>query len=99
MTFNNFTIDDIKALSIGVGVNEKGIEPLRLYPNPVVDGFQVNGIENTAVVNILDINGKLLSSKEVTNHAFISVNDLSKGIYVVKITTGQDSYTQKIIKK
>jgi len=38
---------------------------ISLYPNPVTDGFRVNGINGMSALRLSDINGKLILTKEI----------------------------------
>jgi pectate lyase len=72
---------------------------LTLYPNPVTDQLFLSSsdqkIKNVAIYNLT---GALVKSikNEVES---IDVSDLTSGNYLVKVTTNQGSFTQKIIKK
>ena len=72
---------------------------ISLYPNPVMNDFYVSGINGTALLNLFDINGKMLLNKEVTNNKLISVGTLPKGMYVVKLMTGEGTIERKMVKK
>jgi glycosidase len=70
-----------------------------LYPNPVNDSFAVT--INTKKIEIYNITGQLVKS---FNDKFIdeslSVSDLEKGIYLVKVTDHNDNIaTRKFIKE
>ena len=69
-----------------------------VYPNPVNDvlHFQSNEFSLIKAIKIYDLQGKLIL--EVKNNT-INVSNLSKGLYLVKILTGDREFTKKIIKE
>lgn len=85
-------------------INELEIEDLiGIYPNPVTNQIGII-FENvkTATLNICDIQGKIIYSKEIENeYTNIDVSDFSKGIYMIKIVDekGNILKTEKIVKE
>lgn len=74
-----------------VGVEELATETLTIYPNPANDYLKVN---REGELTIYDLSGKLVKSQTVEAGNSISVSDLNKGIYFVKV----GSSVQKIVK-
>ena len=73
--------------------------PLKIFPNPVNNELNIEGIGFTDI-EIYDDIGKLVFEKKISNavyHANIQLPELSKGLYAVKIKTLKSYYTQKII--
>lgn len=69
-----------------------------IYPNPVSDQLFVNGkTESIKTVQIVDMSGRLLYSEKnpFKNKNSISVQTLSKGVYILKL----DHKTYQFIKK
>ena len=94
-------LDDIQ-LWEGVdatAVNEKSLsQGVTLYPNPVDDKFQI--VSDAAVngIKIFNISGQLV--KKVTeNFDGVNVEELSSGLYIVKVDTELGSISQKMLKK
>lgn len=58
-----------------------------IYPNPVKDYLNIDSEEMISNIEILDIEGRLLISKENINNINYSTNldSLSKGVYILKI--------------
>jgi hypothetical protein len=70
---------------------------ISLYPNPVINAFQVTGIEGTSTITVFDLNGRLLLSKDVTANEPIAVSYLPNGIYLVSIKSNAATNTEKLI--
>ena len=75
------------------------ITALKYSPNPVIDDFQISGVEGVSTLLFTDLNGKVLLTKQVTGNETISVNSLPKGIYIVKIISSEGLIEGKLVKK
>jgi len=76
-----------------------GDSPLTFSPNPIKSSFTIRGIENMERIDILDINGKLLKSNQCKSSIkTIDISSLNKGVYFVKVISGNKSYVEKIVK-
>ncbi len=81
---------------------ENIVEEFVLYPNPFTDKFFVSNLKTNSVWMITNLSGKLLlegkSDKESKQK--ITVNSLSKGVYLIKIINPNGKvYFKKIVKK
>lgn len=77
-------------------------EVVSLYPNPVSDvlNLSIEGSETINAVEIIDLNGRQIFTKtfnDVSNTQ-INVNELSTGIYLINVTSGEKTVTKKFIK-
>ncbi|MFC4738602.1 PQQ-dependent sugar dehydrogenase [Flavobacterium ponti] len=75
-----------------------------LYPNPVKNSFTLLSSTSRIAkqIQIFDVSGKLLISKEVSQSASntIDVSSLSNGIYIVNVsTTDGNDFTSKLVKE
>ncbi len=71
---------------------------ISIYPNPADNILSISGLNGNTSYSIVDITGKLQSSGTITeNHVY--VGNLKSGIYVIKLTGGQGTYTSRFIKK
>ena len=90
-----------------VGINEENFERFKLFPNPVSNEFKLVGLSNYGEdysVQIFDLNGKLISSKEFNNQFLqqetIKLSDeIPNGMYVVTIFNSTFAQSIKIIKQ
>ncbi|MFT3993050.1 MAG: T9SS type A sorting domain-containing protein [Dysgonomonas sp.] len=69
---------------------------IRVYPNPVVDVLNIEGVDVQEII-VLGLNGRQIS--KVLNTNSISMQNLNSGIYLVKIKTSDREITYKVIKK
>jgi len=85
-TYNfNFTVK--------VGIEDLNAENVSIYPNPNNGQFYISGIED-AVVDIYSIAGKIIDENVSTN-GIINIEDMSNGIYFIKITTDKGIVTKR----
>ena len=57
----------------------------------------VTGITDNSVLQIIDLTGRVLSSRNASNH--ISTDGLTAGVYVLRLIDGENVRTQKIVVK
>ena len=69
------------------------------YPNPTKKHFQISGIEGKASVKLLDLNGKVLLTKQIAGNEYIQLNNIAPGMYILKIITSNATFERKLIKK
>lgn len=84
--------------SLSTGLKETQQASIVLYPNPTNSSFQLKGVVGAAKLDLFSIEGKLLITKEYSNDEIIPVNMLSKGIYVVRISTSDGIIEKKLVK-
>ena len=73
-----------------------------MYPNPASDVLTVQlptGTEK-AEVSVFDYTGRLVSSKTISsNDSTLDVQNISKGIYIIRVATNSKIGVQRFIKK
>ena len=67
-----------------------------MYPNPATDYVKVDG-EGVEAVEIYSLAGALVASEKYENT--VSVSNLAKGTYLVKVVTVNGVKVEKLIKK
>ncbi len=71
-------------------------EKITIFPNPASNYIVVSGINQTTNLEIFDILGKKILEKTIANQEQIATN-CSSGIYFVKLTSAEKSFTKKLI--
>lgn len=73
---------------------------LKLYPNPAKNQFFIDkkyfGKNPNATIYIYSMYGSLVSQQEISSNV-VNISNLSPGLYVVKMTAGNNIFTGKII--
>ncbi len=84
------------------GINDLTIENgLSVYPNPLTSGRWNLEIENNllgASLEIFDNTGRLIYQSEIRNQKSEIRLDFAKGVYLLKISSGKNIFTKKLIR-
>ena len=89
-------------LSVTLGISENKLLSFEMYPNPVSDvlNIQLPSGTDKAEVGVYDYTGRLVSSKTISsNDSTLDVQNISKGIYIIRVTTNSKIGVQRFIKK
>jgi hypothetical protein len=77
-----------------VGINLTEVERAKVFPNPVSDYIKISG--DFTKVSLFDVSGKKIVE---TTQRSIPVSHIASGIYLLKIESGTQVTTCKILKK
>lgn len=64
----------------------------------IYESIDLSGIDGIKKLEILNISGQMVSMYQNPS-SYISASDLKQGIYILKITTIEGSWTQKVVKR
>ena len=83
----------------GVGIEEIA-NTVTIYPIPVTNTLTIETSVAIERVEVMDVTGKVvISVKNTTTKATIDMNDLSNGVYLVKIHTEKGIISKKVMKQ
>ena len=74
----------------------------KIYPNPVVEDLTIEGDLRQKIVEVYNLEGRLLQSVNSENEQMtVPFNNYAAGAYLITVTdfSGKKLATQKIIKK
>jgi hypothetical protein len=74
---------------------------LNVFPNPVKDRLNIETDTPVKEIALIDLAGKIVlntSIKSVGNHYQIDLSPFAQGIYFLRLSDGNHTYTKKIIK-
>ncbi|WP_290865655.1 endonuclease [Flavobacterium sp.] len=99
-TSNRVAIDDLSwtCYSGSLGFKKFVQEDFTIYPNPSKGNFNINfdNSNRDYTIEIFSLLGQKVFEKENTRSSSVSVTNLQKGTYLVKITKDSKSITKKI---
>jgi subtilisin family serine protease len=75
---------------------------ITLFPNPAYDQITINGLPSNQKVNISiynTIGDKVIERGNVKGSAEIKINELNKGIYLIKIVSNYNTITKRFVKE
>lgn len=84
-----------------VGIHENTIRDLKIYPNPVSNNITISMEENykTITFELYSMDGKKLLEKQINSSESVSMEGLSKGLYIYNITADGKKQSGKIVKQ
>lgn len=84
-----------------VGVDVIGAAQFGIYPNPVANELNISNAATITKVEILSVNGNVISTEEYNQLKSIAINtsELASGMYFIRITTTSGQEMSKFIKK
>jgi hypothetical protein len=81
-----------------IGISETTTQSgIVLYPNPVEDILHIQSSTTIEQATIYDLSGRIVHQVQLTND--IPVQDLARGVYVIKIETQKGIEVRKIVKQ
>ena len=83
-------------------IGENTLEGVSVYPNPATTHISISlpaHMENVEAT-LFDAGGKLINTWDITSNTFdVSLNGLSKGMYVLEVQAGKEFGRYKVIKE
>ncbi len=94
---DNDTIDDGDTIVVALPTTIQ-YNSINIYPNPSGQIIFIDGLAHDGLVSVFDINGNvLIDRRSITN--FIDIQQLHKGIYILRIEDKNRVVIKKIIKQ
>ena len=87
--------------SLSIGNYNDSVElTYKIYPNPTSNFIYINNLEFNDLISIHNLVGQLVYSNKGNSHnKTIDLSELDSGIYLLKISNNNTSFTYRIIKK
>jgi hypothetical protein len=84
-----------------VGVKEADQKNISVRPNPTTDNFTVTLADNTSArVQLFNIVGQMVYNQTTSEATLnVNVNNLTSGVYMLKVTQNGKTYTSKVVVK
>ncbi len=99
---DNWTMEKVESITVGVKENEDNPAYFSIGPNPASDYvtlFFKNNNGDNKTVQIFDLTGKKIMERYVKgSKKTLNISNLSKGIYMVKVKTGNNIVTKRLMK-
>jgi len=81
-----------------IAIQKVDQQPFSLTCNKQKNGIEINGLENITSLRIFRLDGTEIAPGSASDFRFIDTKDLAKGVYVVRITTGEGGVvSEKIV--
>ena len=96
--FPQGTYTDLGSHSQTLNSTNFNINTIKLYPNPVLGNIITINSKNTYSFSIYNVLGKNIL-KGFSKNGIIDISVLKQGVYIVKLISGNQSTTKKLIKQ
>ena len=99
-TYSNGNALGVRLLMNGgwLSLNENHIDDIKLYPNPSNGIVNINSNHNDKYfVEIYDLLGNIIFKTTKQGDSIIDLSSFEKGIYVVKLSTEENSISKRIV--
>ncbi|MDH7447019.1 S8 family serine peptidase [Aquimarina sp. 2201CG14-23] len=94
-----YGIPNFKTILESLSVSDIVTEDFRVYPNPTKDKlFFDSPIEKSLKIRIFTAEGKMVKAETLENVNYISLSDLSTGLYLIELISDTSRHTLKISK-
>ena len=87
--------------AVSTGINEAGVQAVKVYPNPTDGLLHISAMPEAADLILYDLEGQKIAEQHVEIGAYteFNMNDLSSGIYMLKIKGEKLNENLKITKR
>lgn len=94
--YDGLAIRLVKNAPLSIGEWKKS--KVSIYPNPTNGLFNVKSENEITELSIIDITGKTVFIQKKTSTT-INIEHLDSGLYIIKVSTSEGVYSQKLIKE
>ncbi len=91
-----------KEAEAGIAIEMSAGNGFAMYPNPTTGKLSVEMLratESASQVQVFDFRGKLLSSETMGDRAELDLTEYSAGVYLIRVISGDEAFTQKVVKE
>lgn len=93
-----YSTPEYVTVSVGtVGIEEMDVNEFGIYPNPVNSTLYINGSNVDYSYEMFNSMGQKVANGNANGNTQISVNDLKKGVYFLRLTTGTQVRVEKVV--
>ncbi|WP_053977180.1 T9SS type A sorting domain-containing protein [Mangrovimonas xylaniphaga] len=88
--------DNLVVTTEALSIPKLSAEQVTIYPNPTASIIYIKGVTNITSSEIYNNLGQLVLSN---TEAEINVEDLTAGVYILKVTTDKGNFTRQFVKE
>ncbi len=90
----------VLAYNVSLGTDQAtAADRLQVYPNPAGETVTITGNAKINRVVIIAADGRKAAEKKINSERKLNIQELTRGVYLLQIFTGQGIQTVKLIKK
>ncbi len=80
-------------------IKKQNIRKALFYPNPAFDKIYCTGFSQQAIVSVINLSGETVLKEKIKKEETLNISALKPGVYLLKITTGKQTFSGKFVKK
>lgn len=93
-----YSAPEYVSVSVGtVGVEENTLESVSIYPNPVNSMLTIDGGNAEYSYALYNGMGQIVANGNAQGIEHVNVNDMAKGVYFLRLTTGTQVRVEKVV--
>jgi PKD repeat protein len=96
-----FAVNSMSAITevkmSATGIEQHGDSHLRIYPNPTLGVFTIEGMDNNASIRIYNTYGEEIFVNTLSASGKIDLTGHSKGVYFIRIETAEGTIVEKLV--
>lgn len=93
-----YSAPEYVSVSVGtVGVEENTLESVSIYPNPVNSMLTIDGGNAEYSYALYNGMGQIVANGNAQGIKHVNVNDMAKGVYFLRLTTGTQVRVEKVV--
>lgn len=96
VTQNNCT-DTSDCIYTALGLDGNELSRLRMFPNPAKDLLNIVGLDQPALISIFDVTMRAVKSMRIEKDGQVSLSGLNPGSYFVKVRSGDQVRTERLL--
>jgi len=81
------------------GVRQQKISGVQVYPNPASNKLYCTGFSENSMAFVVDLSGKVILSQKVNKGEALNISMLPKGVYLLKVLSGEKIIIRKFVKR
>lgn len=96
---NAYSCSDTSACEIvnELAVDDLSLSAIEVYPNPTSGELHFTGIQSSILVEILDVNGKIVLTEKIDEEQMLNLRSLENGMYSIRLTSDSAVSVKKVV--
>lgn len=91
--------DDVAFAIVSNGVDNVKNIGVRISPNPAKDQLHITGLTAGTLIQVMDLQGRVLLKQNISNYAPVNISTLTPGLYMLRYAEHNTYKTIKFIKE
>jgi len=89
----------LKYAGVPTGISEnKNVDAISIFPNPATESVQLNNVVAGSKIILTDLSGQIVQEETAQNdNVKMNLDNVSPGIYFVKVVSGEEVSTVKLV--